>query len=880
MINCMLAACIRWLLRLRYRTRVRGLRAVARRGRRGILFLPNHPALIDPILLMARLYGRFAPRALADERQVNRFFIRWLAKRADVMTMPDVLRAGPAATGIIRRRIARCAEALRNGRNVLLYPAGRVYRQRCEDLASASVAAEVVAAAPGARVVLIRTTGLWGSGFSWASGTEPNVAAVLKRGLWGLLVSGIFFAPRRRVEITVEEPADLPSPADRAAFNRRLEEFYNAQVPPNTFVPYSVWRRGERRELPEPSRGRLDGDPLAVPDAVRRQVCEQLEELTGVEAFSDDSRLAHDLVMDSLQATELLAWLRGEFGFAPADAEDLRTVGDVMLAAAGEQVAPARPPVVVEAPRAWFRRRPQPNRPDGLAEMTIPQAVLHQARRFADCVIAADATSGAVTYRRLLAAATALRPAAAALAGDRVGVMMPASVAADVLVLTTMLAGRTAVMVNWTLGVGVLAELLDGVGVQRVLTSRRLLDRLAAGGVDLGALAERLVCIEDLRAALSRGRKLAAAVRTNFGFGHLDAPAAAVPAEAVVLFTSGSETRPKAVPLTHRNILSNVADAWELFDHRGDEAICGFLPPFHAFGLTTSMILPLVTGIPVVHSPNPADGAALAAVAGAYRPNIAIGTPTFLAGMVRAAEAGQLSSLRIAVSGAEACPERLRAALAAACPQLTLMEGYGITECGPIVSCNREGDARAGTVGPPLASVNVRLVDAETHEPVPRDRRGMLLVCSPSVFDGYLNYDGPSPFVEADGRRWYRTGDLLDLREGHLLFAGRLKRFVKIGGEMVSLPAVEAALADAFAPADDKGPVLGVVADESGPQPQLVLFTMRDITRQAANDAIRATGLSALHNIRRVQRVAELPLLGTGKIDVRALQRRLTNGDE
>ncbi len=531
----------------------------------------------------------------------------------------------------------------------------------------------------------------------------------------------------------------------------------------------------------------------------------------------------------------------------------------------------------VEVPPArWFRRPADPLLPEGLAEMTIPQAFLHQAARCAAAAVLADPAAGVKTYRDVAAAATVLRPALAALAGERVGVMMPASVAADVTVLAAQLAGKVPVLVNWTLGAGNVDRCLDAAGVRCVLTARAVRDRLAAQDVQLGSAGERLVFLEDLVAAAGRRAKLRAAGEARLSWRSLRRSCASVRPVAAVLFTSGSESAPKAVPLTHRNILTNVADVWgRLLLGRGD-ALLGMLPPFHAFGLTASVVLPLVAAVPVVHYPVPTDAAALAGVIQAYRPTLLAGTPTFLDGIVRAAAGDQLASLRLVVSGAEACPPRVREALADRCGEAVVLEGYGVTECGPIIAVGDRRDPRPGSIGRALPSLEHAVVDPQTHRPVPAGRQGLLLVRGPSVFAGYLNPDAPSPFVVHAGQRWYGTGDLVrrDV-EGVLTFVGRLKRFVKLGGEMISLPAIEAALAERFAGADDEGPALAVVATGSDERPEIVLVTTRGVDRASANRAIRAAGLSGLHNVRRVVRVEALPLLGTGKTDHRALTERL-----
>jgi long-chain-fatty-acid--[acyl-carrier-protein] ligase len=229
------------------------------------------------------------------------------------------------------------------------------------------------------------------------------------------------------------------------------------------------------------------------------------------------------------------------------------------------------------------------------------------------------------------------------------------------------------------------------------------------------------------------------------------------------------------------------------------------------------------------------------------------------------------------VAGAEKSPESLYDVLGRRWPGMRVLEGYGITECSPVLSVNPFEDSRHGTIGKPLASVEHVLVDSETGLRVEPGKTGMLLVRGPSIFGGYLHYDGASPFVEFEGKTWYRTGDLVrEDPDGFLIFAGRLKRFVKLGGEMVSLPAVEEALLRHFGREDDKEIPLAVEATPSESHPELVLFSIKPITREEANAVLGQIGLSPLHFIRQVRQVEKIPVLGTGKTDYRALKALLT----
>jgi len=889
----MIDLLLRWFAQLavwlRYRVRTKGMYDVAGRGKRGILFLPNHPALIDPIIIGTTLLKCFRPRFLADEEQVDRFFIRNLARRIGVIPIPDPGKLGAGAREAIEGGLAKCVDALRNGDNVVIYPAGHIMRGRHESLSGNSAVRWILDQVPDVRVVLIRNRGLWGSRFSYAWGEVPSVGRVLRKGIAGLLACGVFFAPRRRVDLEFVEPDDLPRNVSRGDLNRWLESFYNADAPPAKYVPYTFWERGGVREMPEPRYDSDVGDISAVADATRHAVVEYLREQTGVADIRDELHLARDMGLDSLARAEMLTWLAGEFGYPPGDVDSLQTVRDIMLAAGGQAVS-SRLAELKSVPPKWLAGGA------GLSESptklpagrTIAEVFLEQARINPARPVTADQASGMRTFRDVVVGVMVLRPLIAQMEGDRVGILMPAGVAADVVYMATLFAGKTPVMVNWTVGARNLEHCLSLVGVRRVLTARRLVERLKATGVDLSPAEAMFAYLEDLAGGVSKLTKLAAFVAGRVSWASLDKAAAKLSPDALaaVLFTSGSEALPKAVPLNHKNILANLADIAAMRILRHGDRVLGILPPFHSFGLTVTTVLPMCMGVPVAHHPDPTEAPTLARIIQAYRTTIMVGTPTFLDAIARASSADQLRSLRLAVTGAEKCPDRTYDRLERIDPDMDILEGYGVTECSPIVAVNRPGRTRRGTIGEPLDSVEWVIVDVDTpSQPVETGCQGMLLLRGPSVFGGYLHYDGESPFVEYAGQMWYRTGDLVVEEPGGILrFSGRLKRFVKMGGEMISLPAIESVLAAEFAiPAsqddasEQEGPLLAVEAAGTEGQVEIVLFTTRPLTREAVNRAIREAGLSGLHNIRRVIDINEIPVLGTGKTDYRELKRRLAD---
>lgn len=868
----LIAYVARPIIALRYRVDIRGLEAIRAKGRRGILFLPNHSALIDPAVIVTWLYPSFGLRPLADEHQVGRTIFGYIALLYGSRILPNLERRGAEARNRMRQALQDIADGLEADENILLYPSGRLKRQTLEDLGSASGTETIVKAVPGARIVLIRQNGLWGSSFSFGhTGEMPAIGSAVAKGLEYLLLNGIFFMPRRRVTIDIVEPDDFPRAGTRAEINRYLERFYNVDALPNTYVPYGFWEKGGSRVLPDPAQLRRDADASGVSAATRDLVFAHLAEASGRTDIDVNQQLARDLGLDSLAAAELVAWIQIDFGFSVDSPESLRTVADVVLAAAGQGVS-EKPLDLKPIRSVWFSAAGD----DRLLALpqgrSIPEVFLTQAAARASQPLFADQSTGIRTYRDVVTAVYVLKPVFERLPGAYIGIMMPASAGATLVILSAMFAGKTPVMVNWTTGVRTIKHALGLLGVTTVVTARALVAKLGSTGTDMTEVEGSFLYIEDVLKGLTPIAKLGAALHARTSLAAL--VRVRPREEAVVLFTSGSENVPKAVPLTHANLLANMRDILQMGQLIERDIVLGFLPPFHSFGMTLTVMLPLTVGLRTVFHPNPTESSVLARLAEAYRATVIFGTPTFLGGIARVASDRQLASMRLAVTGAEKCPDTVHATLKQRWPSLIVLEGYGITECSPVVSVNPMRAPVAGSIGRLLPTVEGVVVDLALSRRAAPDETGLLLVRGPSIFGGYLQYDGESPFVSFEGRSWYRTGDLVSMTaDGVLFFKGRLKRFIKLGGEMISLPAIEAVLLKHAEEAGD-GPVLAVEAVGSGEQPDIVLFTTRPTDRTTVNALIRDEGLSPLHYVRQVIDVDGIPVLGTGKTDYRALKAK------
>lgn len=873
LLNKLLGLLAKILLRLRYNIKIKGLDDIKSRGKSDILFLPNHPALIDPAIIVSILHKDFAPQSLAVEFRLTHPLIAWISKRFGVRLIPHIPRTGPAASTVIKKVLSESIEHIRSGGNFLLYPAGRLKRRRLEEIRATSAVKLILEQVPDIRVVLVRQNGLWGSSFSWASGKNPDLMFNLKQGLKYLFLNGLFFMPRRPVQIEFVEPKNFPRTADRITMNRFLEDFYNTEASRNTYVPYLFYEKGGVRICPEPEYVKIDWNTNTVPETTQKLVIEFLWQFTGQTNIKKDHHLAYDLGLDSLAIAEVIAWLEKEFGFSQVDVYSLNTVEDVMLAAMGKGVMSDTVPLKPASQR-WLREASS-NTPLTIAEgSTITEVFLNQAKRNPSKLIIADQVSGEKTYRDLITAMMVLKPLIKALPGSHIGIMLPASVGATTVYLATIFAGKIPVMVNWTVGSRNMIHSLNLINVNHVLTANVLVNRLSMQGIKLEQLSDRFVFLEDLRKKISYKSKLSAYLRSRLNWSSLKHPK--MNDTAVILFTSGSEGLPKAVPLSHSNIMTNIRDIHSMATVWEKDILVGILPPFHSFGITATIVLPLSMGIRTVYHPNPTEASTIARLIEEYRVSLMVGTPTFINGIMNTASIRQLQTLRLAISGAEKCPAAVYESINERCPNIKLLEGYGVTECSPIVSFNMENSPKPYTIGMVMPSLEHKIISVDTGKEVGRNRPGVLIVRGPSVFSGYLNYDGESPFVEYKGKEWYKTGDLIsEDTEGVLTFCGRLKRFVKLGGEMISLPAIEDVLSPHFASADDEGPVIAVEATPVEENPELILFTVKDTDRVSVNSYLRDAGLSALHNIRHVIKLNEIPVLGTGKTNYLELKKRL-----
>lgn len=467
-----------------------------------------------------------------------------------------------------------------------------------------------------------------------------------------------------------------------------------------------------------------------------------------------------------------------------------------------------------------------------------------------------------------------------------VGFMLPPSPEGISLMLSIWSAGKTSVNLNYTSGVESVLKCVERTEIQTVFTSRAFLDKLQKRGQDyfvLGKVA-KLVCVEDLEKSvgfLHHVLAFVAAVALPSRLLEFFFVKSVKPDDvAVILFSSGSEGTPKGVMLSHRNLVSNTQQANAVFTLRPNDVMLAELPIFHSFGLTVTVLLPLFEGIPLVTCAEPTDVKTIARVCAEFRVSILVGTPTFLraVGLNRWVHPMCLKHLRLVLSGAERLRPEIRDLFARKFKK-EIYEGYGCTETAPIATFNTEDVllddfltmepcSNLSSVGMPIPGVGVKIIDPVSNRELFQGEEGMILIGGPQVMKGYFKDPERTKNVilEIGGHRWYKTGDKGKLDEdGFVIIVDRYSRFAKLGGEMISLGAVEGKLNETKI-LEGFDFIIVAIPDEIKGERIVLLYSGEKDADEILRE-LRKSGIPQLMIPGAAFRVPHVPKLGSGKAD-------------
>lgn len=529
---------------------------------------------------------------------------------------------------------------------------------------------------------------------------------------------------------------------------------------------------------------------------------------------------------------------------------------------------------------------------------TVPLAWLKQAKSQLTAISVVESGGEQYNNLKMITATTQmarLMRRAAHVRRQNVGLLLPSSGAGIMANLAVMLNGQTAVNLNYSTGADAVRSALDSADIDTIYTSSRFLDKLQAKGVDAAAMLKgrQVVYQESLLQQPSRfawGLHLMASVLLPATLlQRLFGKAVDIEAPAQILFSSGSEGKPKGIVLSHRNLMGNIKQISDVLNTRADDKMMASLPLFHSFGLTVNSLLPMVEGIPAICHPDPTDAFGTAKAIARHKATILCGTASFLRLYTRNSkvEPLMLDSLRVVVAGAEKLTKDVRHGFELKFKK-SIFEGYGTTETTPVASVNIpdgidpgnwkvQAGQKEGSVGLPLPGSCFRIVDPETLESLPAGESGLILIAGGQVMLGYLNDDEKTAdsIVTLEGRRWYKTGDkgYLD-SDGFLTVVDRYSRFAKVGGEMISLMAVEQAMRE-LVEQDDVDLAAVSLPDEKKGEKIILLITDNQAAATLRQRAIEAN-LNNLMLPSQFLTVDSIPRLGSGKLDFSALEQLAT----
>ena len=516
---------------------------------------------------------------------------------------------------------------------------------------------------------------------------------------------------------------------------------------------------------------------------------------------------------------------------------------------------------------------------------SIIDSWLDQAKALGSRLSVADSTGTQLSHHRLITSVITLHTKLFSPLSDsnRVGVCLPNSVAGTAALLTLFSLGKTVVAINYTAGIAALQTAIEDTGLTTIITSKLFVANLRKKGFPIDDMLTLVtpIYLEDLKASMTKHELLknyllARLAPTAFLRAILVPPVSSSQV-AVILFSSGSEGKPKGVELTHKNIIGNVRQVSEVLEAHANDVLLSVLPTFHAFGLTAATLLPLMEGISIISHPDPTDTTTIGALAQQYKATVLFGTSTFLRLYAKAKNITpeMFANLRVVVAGAERLLPEARCLFEEKFKKV-IYEGYGTTELSPVASVNLPDTPcqirqKIGSVGKAIAGCMIRIVDPDTGATLPQGDAGLILVGGVNVMKGYLNHSDSTNanILYEHGIRWYKTGDKGRIdADGFLIIADRYSRFAKLAGEAVSLGAVEQQITMLVAIPELE--LLAVAIPDPKKGEMIVLLHTNAISSDQLQQKVDQSTLSNLLKPSKYLQVDAIPKLGVGKTDFAA----------
>ena len=863
------------LIRFRYRVNITWLELLDSEWSK--LILPSHVALMDPVIMFAFLWEKKSLSPVVTEDYFNVPVLKQIFKSIWAISVPDLTKNSKDldAAAIV----ADAVKALENDCNILLYPQWALARQGFQSIVGKKTAYLISQAAPKDTKILtvsIRWLRWSRSSRAW-TWKAPNLALFVLKGLRFVIWNLFLLVPKRKVEIEIKDSTALLHKIEKKwldAFNQELEKIYNAKWEEKLrYLSGLCWYNTTKyhrqpaviewsiKDLQRTSFSWKADIPAEILNKITAIVKKIKPDFTG--KIWLDTNLILDCFFDSLDMAELKSTVQSAFSNASnPPLLDLKTVWDVAMmavwqSATTEEMKPCEWKYSGDGKLIYAHIKNLINKDATILTLMKESLKINKSDGF--CY---DSIFGVQSRKDFLIKAYLIADLLKKMPWERIAIMLPSLSATSLLVVWCYLAKKIPVMLNWTQSEEAFSHCIKSQNVKVILTAKSFFQKVQTPWLQ----KYKMTFFEDVLKDVSLAQKLTAVCK---------AMAFKIPTDiskiAVVLFTSWSESLPKTVELTHENILNDLLwAAGIVWIKVNDVEIC-YLPPFHSFGFALWIVMPLISWARIVFTPDPNDSKTIADLIGHTKSTFLCSTPTFLNGIVQIAKDDQLKSLRIAIVWAEKCPKELFTNFSKKSPNATIIEWYGITECSPVIAVNpfkRNVEIKRGTVWLPILGQIVKILDLDSHEEQPANKEWMIYVSWLNIFGWYVDKKLESPFEEFDGKRWYKTWDLWYLdKDGYLTISWRLKRFVKIAWEMISLPAIETVLARKWKHSDGTE-CLAVEAEENSDwSVKLILFTTEKLWTNEVNDYLHSQWVTNLVSIASIMQLKEIPMLGTWKVD-------------
>ena len=865
---------LKFLTKFRYRVEIKWLDLLDSEWSK--LILPTHVALMDPVIMFGYLWAKKSLSPVVTEDYYNVPVLKQIFKSIWAIPIPDLTKNSKELdTSAI---VGNIKKALENDRNILLYPQWALARQGFQSIVGKKTAFLITQEAPKDTKILtvtIRWLRWSRSSRAW-TWKAPNLALFALKWLWFILWNLFFFVPKRKVEIEITDSTAQLHKVEKKwldAFNQELEKIYNGKWEEKLNYLTGLCRYNTTKNRKEPAVIQWSIKDLKkssfnwsadIPADVLNKITAIVKKIKPEFSWKIDlnTNLILDCFFDSLDMAELKSTVQSAFSDASnPPLLDLKTIGDIAMmaiwqSATTEEMKPCEWKYSWDSKLIYAHIKGLMDKDSTI--LTLMKESLKNNKSDGFCY---DSIFWVQSRNDFLIKAYLIADLLRKMPWERIAIMLPSLSATSLLVTWCYLAKKIPVMLNWTQSEEAFAHCIKSQNVKVILTAKSFFQKVQTPWLQ----KYKMTFFEDVLKDVSLTQKLRAVWRATIF--HIPTDISKI---AVVLFTSWSESLPKTVELTHENILHDLLwSAWIVGIRKSDVEIC-YLPPFHSFGFALWIVMPLISWTRIVFTPDPNDSKTIADLVGHTKASLLCSTPTFLNGIVQIAKGDQLKSLRIAIVWAEKCPKELFTKFWKKAPNATIIEWYGITECSPVIAVNpfkRGTEIKRWTVWLPILWQTVKILDLDTHEEQPAKKEWMIYVNWLNVFWGYIDKKLESPFEEFDGKKWYKTWDLWFLdKDGYLTISWRLKRFVKIAWEMISLPAIETVLSRKWKHSDGTE-CLAVESEENDWNVKLTLFTTEKLWVTEVNNYLHEQWVTNLVSIDEIIQLKEIPMLGTWKVD-------------